>query len=137
MWYTIAGHIVRRQFNPKCMAILRGNKQIVSPTLQTLRTFHCSEKHCVDITKTSLGDDSAVSSSSSASIETEDKQILSACGPIPGEDDIDEEDEEYMFVEPHPILNTDKIEWGGPRRQGLPEPTRFGDWERKGRCTDF
>ncbi len=29
-----------------------------------------------------------------------------------------------------PILD----EIGGP--QG-PEPTRFGDWERKGRCSDF
>ena len=29
-------------------------------------------------------------------------------------------------------------EWGGPMRGGrMPEPTRFGDWERKGRCTDF
>jgi hypothetical protein len=26
------------------------------------------------------------------------------------------------------------VEIGGP--QG-PEPTRFGDWEQKGRCTDF
>jgi hypothetical protein len=26
------------------------------------------------------------------------------------------------------------VEIGGP--QG-PEPTRFGDWERKGRCIDF
>ncbi|HYH21602.1 MAG TPA: DUF1674 domain-containing protein [Azospirillum sp.] len=25
-------------------------------------------------------------------------------------------------------------EIGGPRG---PEPTRFGDWENKGRCTDF
>ena len=25
-------------------------------------------------------------------------------------------------------------EIGGP---GGPEPTRFGDWERKGRCSDF
>jgi hypothetical protein len=29
-------------------------------------------------------------------------------------------------------------EWGGPTRGGsLPEPTRFGDWERKGRVSDF
>ena len=29
-------------------------------------------------------------------------------------------------------------EWGGPTKGGKqPEPTRFGDWERKGRCTDF
>ena len=25
-------------------------------------------------------------------------------------------------------------EFGGPKG---PEPTRFGDWERKGRCVDF
>lgn len=25
-------------------------------------------------------------------------------------------------------------EYGGPKG---PEPTRFGDWERKGRCVDF
>lgn len=25
-------------------------------------------------------------------------------------------------------------EWGGPRGR---EPTRHGDWEQKGRCTDF
>ena len=29
-------------------------------------------------------------------------------------------------------------EWGGPTKGGtVKEPTRFGDWERKGRCTDF
>ncbi|KAJ1641393.1 hypothetical protein T492DRAFT_919289 [Pavlovales sp. CCMP2436] len=30
--------------------------------------------------------------------------------------------------------NAREAEYGGPR--GL-EPTRFGDWERKGRCSDF
>jgi hypothetical protein len=29
---------------------------------------------------------------------------------------------------------TENIETGGP--QG-PDPTRYGDWERKGRCVDF
>lgn len=30
------------------------------------------------------------------------------------------------------------VEYGGPTRGGkLKEPTRFGDWERKGRCSDF
>lgn len=43
-----------------------------------------------------------------------------------------------MFVSPDISLGTDKVEWGGPRRGGrLLEPTRFGDWERKGRATDF
>jgi len=56
-------------------------------------------------------------------------------------DDINEEDDmekEDMFVEAHEILGHGKVEWGGPRRGGrFQEPTRFGDWERKGRCTDF
>jgi hypothetical protein len=34
-----------------------------------------------------------------------------------------------------PVLKVDDAkETGGPK--GL-EPTRFGDWERKGRCVDF
>ncbi|XP_008683044.1 succinate dehydrogenase assembly factor 4, mitochondrial isoform X2 [Ursus maritimus] len=31
-------------------------------------------------------------------------------------------------------INPDTKEKGGPRG---PEPTRYGDWERKGRCIDF
>ena len=51
----------------------------------------------------------------------------------------DEEEHEEMFVTAHPTLGVGSIrEWGGPTRGGrLAEPTRFGDWERKGRCTDF
>mmetsp|Transcript_12658 Transcript_12658/g.19063 ORF Transcript_12658/g.19063 Transcript_12658/m.19063 type:complete len:193 (+) Transcript_12658:108-686(+) len=51
----------------------------------------------------------------------------------------DDDDQEEMFVTADPVLGLGTIqEWGGPRRGGsLSEPTRFGDWERKGRCTDF
>ena len=46
----------------------------------------------------------------------------------------DEDDYEDMFVK----TTFNNIEWGGPLRGGkMPEPTRFGDWERKGRCTDY
>jgi len=41
--------------------------------------------------------------------------------------DYDEEDMVEMF-------NEETGEWNGPR--GL-EPTRYGDWESKGRCWDF
>ena len=55
-----------------------------------------------------------------------------------GDEEEDEMDMEDMFVAADASLGTDKIEWGGPRRGGrFSEPTRFGDWERKGRCTDF
>lgn len=33
-----------------------------------------------------------------------------------------------------PASPADGDEVGGPKG---PEPTRFGDWERKGRCIDF
>ncbi|XP_058206157.1 uncharacterized protein LOC131319781 [Rhododendron vialii] len=44
-------------------------------------------------------------------------------GEVENEDDGDELD-----------LNKETGEIGGPRG---PEPTRYGDWERKGRCYDF
>lgn len=51
--------------------------------------------------------------------------------PVPEEDE-DEEMEEMLQEGPA------GKEWGGPTRGGvLGEPTRFGDWERKGRCSDF
>lgn len=28
-------------------------------------------------------------------------------------------------------------EIGGPTAKGQPEPTRYGDWEKGGRCIDF
>lgn len=38
-------------------------------------------------------------------------------------------------VTPEPEKTPEKVpEIGGPKGA---EPTRFGDWERKGRCSDF
>ena len=46
-----------------------------------------------------------------------------------------DEDEEADMV---PMIDPKTGEWNGPTRGGAaPEPTRFGDWERRGRCTDF
>ena len=55
------------------------------------------------------------------------------------EDDNDDEmEQEEMFVDAHESFEFQIPEWGGPRRGGrFPEPTRYGDWERKGRCSDF
>jgi hypothetical protein len=47
-------------------------------------------------------------------------------------------EEEDMFVDPHESFAIRVREWGGPRRGGrFPEPTRYNDWERNGRCSDF
>lgn len=54
------------------------------------------------------------------------------------DNDDDDDYMEDMFVDPHVSFQHAGKEWGGPTRGGrLPEPTRFGDWERKGRCSDF
>ena len=37
-------------------------------------------------------------------------------------------------ADPEPAEPSKKKEIGGPKG---PEPTRFGDWERDGRCVDF
>jgi hypothetical protein len=67
----------------------------------------------------------------------DDKKVLtSACGDVNEDDDEDEMEE--MFVDAEESFGHQMREWGGPRRGGrLLEPTRFGDWERKGRCSDF
>ncbi|KAF5743462.1 succinate dehydrogenase assembly factor 4 mitochondrial [Tripterygium wilfordii] len=45
-----------------------------------------------------------------------------------------EEEEEDDEEEDEGLVNKDTGEIGGPRG---PEPTRYGDWERNGRCSDF
>jgi hypothetical protein len=68
-----------------------------------------------------------------------EKVVTAACGDLNDEkEDDDEMEQEEMFVEAYETFEHKTMEWGGPRRGGrLPEPTRYGDWERKGRCSDF
>lgn len=44
------------------------------------------------------------------------------------------EDPKPTDTEAEPAAAANPLETGGP--QG-PEPTRFGDWEKAGRCSDF
>ena len=46
----------------------------------------------------------------------------------------DEIDPDIQQPENSDDKNSSKEEIGGPKG---PEPTRYGDWERKGRCIDF
>lgn len=71
------------------------------------------------------------------SVINSNKLVKELSKPLEIKNNYDEEDEdeyEEMFVK----TEFNNIEWGGPLRGGkMPEPTRFGDWERKGRCTDY
>jgi hypothetical protein len=46
------------------------------------------------------------------------------------EEDEEDEDDEDLSMYINPVTG----ERGGPKG---PEPTRYNDWERKGRCSDF
>ena len=46
-------------------------------------------------------------------------------------EEVEEFDDEDDYVD---MVNPETGEWNGPRG---PEPTRYGDWSQKGRCTDF
>lgn len=62
---------------------------------------------------------------------SDSKILKESCGTTNADDDLEELEE--MF-----IMGPAGIEWNGPTRGGArPEPTRYKDWERKGRCTDF
>ena len=67
-------------------------------------------------------------------------QILRACGSfLLGKlDELEEGQHPYQEKEPLKPwpnqTNPNTGEIGGPKG---PEPTRYGDWERKGRVTDF
>ena len=52
--------------------------------------------------------------------------------------DNDNNDYELDELEDMFVMGPKGIEWNGPTRGGRqPEPTRYGDWERKGRASDF
>lgn len=132
----------------QCSSSLFSSIQIFSPQKAswfTERNFTSTivVQHEVKVSQFQAGDVSE-SSNGKISIETIPDDNLTgidtASDTNETEVDVDEDgmEQEEMFVSPHLVLGTDKVEWGGPRRGGrFEEPTRFGDWERKGRCTDF
>jgi len=49
-------------------------------------------------------------------------------------DDVPETEEDKLAEEELERRNKERGEWGGPAGR---EPTRYGDWEKGGRCSDF
>ncbi|XP_029305003.1 succinate dehydrogenase assembly factor 4, mitochondrial [Cottoperca gobio] len=63
-----------------------------------------------------------------------DKQPLKKAKTPQGHFDSPEEESKAVLQKFPDDVNPVTKEKGGPRG---PEPTRYGDWERKGRCVDF
>ena len=101
-------------------------------------TFHLKSINDVHITMESSGSSSKTEHNNSSGGGSS-KSNSSCSQGITATDEEEEMEQEEMFVIADPVLGLgNNREWGGPRRGGsMPEPTRFGDWERKGRCTDF
>lgn len=71
-----------------------------------------------------------------SSHETQNTTLQSAASNQPATADaVVAGDQGPHSATPHADATDTKVnELGGPKG---PEPTRFGDWERKGRCVDF
>uniref|UniRef100_A0A8C9U6P3 Succinate dehydrogenase assembly factor 4, mitochondrial n=1 Tax=Scleropages formosus TaxID=113540 RepID=A0A8C9U6P3_SCLFO len=77
----------------------------------------------------------ARSTGSSAGGAAKDRGPLKKAHTPRGRLDHPDEEEHREVVQRFPDdVNPETKEKGGPRG---PEPTRYGDWERKGRCIDF
>lgn len=89
------------------------------------------------ITNAKFADDN-VECGRSKKVTTDKAKILKEKTPIGKLEDQDGVKHPYQEKDPLPAhpggVNPDTGEVGGPRG---PEPTRYGDWERKGRVTDF
>ncbi|XP_040035381.2 succinate dehydrogenase assembly factor 4, mitochondrial [Gasterosteus aculeatus] len=72
--------------------------------------------------------------SRAASGAVEDKEPLKKAKTPQGRLDGPEEASQSALKKFPDDVNPETKEKGGPRG---PEPTRYGDWERKGRCVDF
>lgn len=128
--------LTKMAFRSKALLSCRSN---ITNYIQRYPTFRSSTfssvSQSIEIT-TNVGSASSKASSSDEKVE---KVKISACGDVDSDDDGEMEQEE-MFVDAFksPSFDHRAAEWGGPRRGGrLLEPTRYGDWERKGRCSDF
>jgi len=93
----------------------------------------------VSTSRTSSQKDAPASETSNTP-KTEEKStpVKRTKTPIGKLDELEEGRHPYQEKEPLPAwpnnVNPNTGEVGGPRG---PEPTRYGDWERKGRVSDF
>lgn len=119
------------------MSALRLARRIVATSKTWKQTFTLRSTRCfaTDTTSTTQSTDQsspqfedpvAVRAAMRKARQEEEARVLSkACG------DIEPESDEPEMVD---TRNPETGEIGGPRGK---EPTRYGDWEAKGRCWDF
>ena len=114
-------------------ALARLTTTPATTTTATTCSLHTSSAHNIDNKAT---EDKTPLGKFSAEEKKKQKEEENAAGAVKGEEG--EKAEEEVAPDPYAPFPNNKNpitgEIGGPRG---PEPTRYGDWERKGRCTDF
>ncbi|CAK6978487.1 succinate dehydrogenase assembly factor 4%2C mitochondrial isoform X1 [Scomber scombrus] len=99
--------------------------------MSVLRVFASANKHVVS---KSLTESVRTGVFRAASGAAEDRQPLKKAQTPQGRFDNTEDKSKDILQKFPDDVNPVTKEKGGPRG---PEPTRYGDWERKGRCVDF
>lgn len=69
-----------------------------------------------------------------AMTQSTDTSTAPAAAPVPDPSGAEEQQRVVLNGDPKSTAPQKKGEIGGPKG---PEPTRFGDWETGGRCSDF
>ncbi|KAM4615198.1 succinate dehydrogenase assembly factor 4, mitochondrial-like [Polymixia lowei] len=100
--------------------------------MSLLRICASTTKHIV--TKSLAAECVFTGCSRSASGAAKDKEPLRKAKTPQGRLDMSEEKSKDVLERFPDDVNPETKEKGGPKG---PEPTRYGDWERKGRCIDF
>jgi len=92
---------------------------------------HCGHSVCIDYTGNDRMPAMSKKTSNPDSPKSAPRNSGSECtGALAGENSPKQSNDlQFARMDPSKV-----IEIGGPRG---PEPTRYGDWEKKGRCIDF
>ncbi|XP_041803847.1 succinate dehydrogenase assembly factor 4, mitochondrial [Chelmon rostratus] len=102
--------------------------------MSLLRFCASTSRHIGPLSKSPAVESVFTGCSRAASGAVKDKEPLKKAKTPQGRFDNPEEKNKDVLEKFPDDVNPVTREKGGPRG---PEPTRYGDWERKGRCVDF
>jgi hypothetical protein len=121
---------MRMMLLKRCNSVSKSILNIINNNVHSYSTSIVIRNNNKDIHITSSNITSTIKIDNNTKPKTNEK--ISKCSTNDNDDDELDEMEE-MFV-----MGPKGMEWNGPTRGGQrPEPTRYGDWERKGRASDF
>ncbi|KAM8859938.1 succinate dehydrogenase assembly factor 4, mitochondrial [Spinachia spinachia] len=130
---TTAARIKRDQRHNSCVSVRgHGGRGVPAAGMSLLRL--CAPARILVLPKSLAAESIFKGCSRASSGAVKDKAPLKKAKTPQGRFDGSEEASQAALKKFPDDVNPETKEKGGPRG---PEPTRYGDWERKGRCVDF